>query len=82
VAGCTNAPTTEKPDNLIVTLSVEATGGNGVYRYTYDGVERADKFFDVEWARSAHLSGRVLVTSGDGQSIEKEFDFKLGDHCP
>lgn len=82
VAGCSNAPTSEKPDNVKVTLSIEATGGNGVYRYTHQGVELADKFFDVEWAKSTRLIGRVQVASGDGQSIDKEYDFRLSDHCP
>ncbi|HLF26056.1 MAG TPA: hypothetical protein VJG32_06955 [Anaerolineae bacterium] len=82
VAGCRNAPTAEKPDNVVITISVEATGGNGVYRYFHRGVEEADKFIDVEWGKNTRLNGEATVTSGDGQSLTKEYDIRPSDHCP
>jgi len=82
VAGCRNAPTAAKPDNVVITISVEATGGNGVYRYYHRDVEEPDKFIDVEWGKNTRLNGSVTVTSGDGQSLTKEYDIRPIDHCP
>ncbi len=78
-ASCRNAPTAEKPANLLITISVEATGGNGVYRYFHRDVEEPDKFIDVNWERGTRLIGRVTVTSGDGQTRDKEYDFATTD---
>jgi hypothetical protein len=77
VAGCRSAPTQEKPGNVIVTLSVEATGGNGVYRYFHRDVQEPDKFIDIAWEKGTRLNGSVTVTSGDGQTLEKEYDVDL-----
>ena len=65
-----------------MTLSVEATGGNGVYTYVHRGVEQSSKFIDVEWARNTRLIGRIVVKSGDAQSLDKEYDFKPSEYCP
>jgi hypothetical protein len=81
VAGCRAAPTAEKPDNVVITISVEATGGNGVYRYFHRDVEEPDKFIDVEWGKNTRLIGSVTVTSA-GQSLTKEYDFRPSDYCP
>jgi len=81
VAGCRDAPTAAKPDNVVITISVEATGGNGVYRYYHRDVEEPDKFIDVEWGKNTRLIGSVTVTSG-GQSLTKEYDIRPTDHCP
>jgi len=83
VAGCRSAPTQEKPGNVIVTISVEATGGNGFYRYFHRGVEEPDKFIDIAWERGTRLNGRITVTSGDGQTLEKEYDVDMKSlDCP
>jgi hypothetical protein len=81
VAGCRRAPTADKPDNVVITISVEATGGNGVYRYFHQGAEEPDKFIDVEWGENTRLIGEVTVTSGDGQSLTKEYDYLPRDYC-
>jgi hypothetical protein len=78
IAGCKSVPTPQK-NNLLITISIEATGGNGVYRYIHAGVAEADKFVDITWERGTRLIGEVTVTSGDGQSITKEYDFATGD---
>ena len=78
IAGCKSVPTPQK-NNLLITISVEATGGNGVYRYLHRSVEEPDKFIDITWERGTRLIGEVTVTSGDGQSITKEYDFATGD---
>jgi len=82
VAGCRDAPTAGKPDNVVITISVEATGGNGAYRYYHRDVEEPDKFIDIEWGKNTRLNGSVTVTSGDGQSLAKEYDIRPSDHCP
>ncbi|HET7090809.1 MAG TPA: hypothetical protein VFL17_19425 [Anaerolineae bacterium] len=81
VAGCRLAPTPEKPGNVVITISVEATGGNGVYRYFHRDVEEPDKFIDIEWEKGTRLIGEVTVTSA-GQSLTKEYDFQPTDYCP
>ena len=83
VANCKSAPTTDKPGNVTVQISVEATGGNGVYKYFNQGVEEPDKFIDIAWERGTRLIGKVMVTSGDGQTVEKEYDVSTGSlDCP
>ena len=79
VANCRNAPTTDKPGRVLVQISVEASGGNGRYRYFYQDQESPTKFIDVIGEKGTRLIGEVKVTSGDGQEIKKEFDFGIGD---
>jgi len=79
IAGCTRAPTADKPGNVVITISVEATGGNGVYRYFHvvsgTDVAEPDKLIDIAIEQGTRLIGRVVVTSGDGQTLNKEYDF-------
>jgi hypothetical protein len=80
VANCRLAPTTDKPGKVIIQISVEVTGGNGVYQYfDNDGVKWPTKFIDVPGERGTPLIGKVKVTSGGGQSIEKEYDIGFSD---
>jgi hypothetical protein len=82
-ANCRSAPTDDKPGRVIVQISVEASGGNGRYRYFYQDKESPTKFIDVVGERGTRLIGEVKVTSGDGQEIKKEFDIAIGDlECP
>ena len=83
LAVCKPAPTAEKPGNVVLTISVEAAGGNGVYRYFFRDAEEPDKFIDVSWDRGTSVNGKVTVTSGDGQVLEREFFFAPADfNCP
>jgi len=75
IAGCRKAPTADKPGNAIISISIEATGGNGVYRYFYKGIELKTKFFDVEWELGTSINDKATVVSGDGQTLEKEYFF-------
>jgi hypothetical protein len=77
-ANCRSAPTADKPGRVIVQISVEASGGNGRYRYFYQDKESPTKFIDVEGEKGTRLIGEVQVTSGDGQEINKEFDIAIG----
>ena len=79
VANCRLAPTPDKPGNVIVQISIEAVGGNGVYRYFNQGVESASKFIDIRWERGTRLIGTVAVISGDGQTVDKEYDIAIGE---
>ena len=78
-ANCRSEPTAEKPGRVIVQISIEASGGNGRYRYFYQDKESPTKFIDVIGEKGTRLIGEVRVTSGDGQEIKKEFDFAVGD---
>ncbi len=83
VANCRSAPTADKPGGVIVQISVEASGGNGRYRYFFQDKEWPTKFIDVIGEKGTRLINEVKVTSGDGQEIKKEFDIAVGQlTCP
>jgi hypothetical protein len=83
VANCRSAPTADKPGRIIVQISVEASGGNGRYRYFYQNKESPTKFIEVPGEKGTRLVGEVKVTSGDGQEITQEFDVAPGQLiCP
>jgi hypothetical protein len=83
VANCRSAPTADKPGQITVQISVEASGGNGRYRYFYQDKESPTKFIEVVGEKGTRLIGEVKVTSGDGQEIKKEFDFAANQlTCP
>jgi hypothetical protein len=83
VANCRSAPTAEKPGRIIVQISVEASGGNGRYRYFYQDKESPTKFIEVPGEKGTRVIGEVKVTSGDGQEIKQEFDVAPGQlNCP
>ena len=82
-ANCRSAPTADKPGRIIVQISVEASGGNGRYRYFYQDKESPTKFIEVVGEKGTRLIGEVKVTSGDGQEIKKEFDIAANQlTCP
>jgi hypothetical protein len=68
---------------VIVQISVEATGGNGVYAYVYQDISTTDKFIEIPWELGSRLLGKVTVNSGDGQSVIVELNVDLKDYeCP
>jgi hypothetical protein len=84
VANCRSAPTADKPGNVVVQISIEARGGNGVYKYfDNEGVQQSSKFIDIQWEKGTRMIGKVTVTSGDGQTVSKEYDIQTGSlDCP
>jgi hypothetical protein len=83
VANCRSAPTADKPGRVIVQISVEASGGNGKYRYFYQDKESPTKFIEVVGERGTRVIGEVRITSGDGQELKKPFDIGVGGlSCP
>jgi hypothetical protein len=83
VANCRSAPAVDKPGRVIVQISVEASGGNGKYRYYYLDKESPTKFIDVVGERGTRAIGEVRITSGDGQELKKPFDIGIGGlSCP
>ncbi len=76
-ANCRSAPTTDKPGRVTVQISVEASGGNGRYRYFYQDKEYPTKFIEVVGEKGTRIIGEVRVTSGDGQELKKEFDIAV-----
>ena len=79
VANCRRAPAPGKPGNVIVQISIEATGGNGDFHYFIEGVESPTKFVDITWERGSLLIGTVRVLSGDGQTVKKEYNIPIGE---
>ncbi len=84
VANCRSAPTATKPGGIVIQISVEVQGGNGVYKYfDNEGGLRTSKFIDIDWEKGARLLGKVTVTSGDGQTVEKEYSISPSElNCP
>ena len=83
VANCRSAPTADKPGNVNVQISVEATGGNGVYTYVYNDVAGTNKFIDIAWELGSRLTGTVTVNSGDGQTVDVQLNVDLKEiDCP
>jgi hypothetical protein len=83
VANCRSAPAADKPGRVIVQISVEASGGNGKYRYYYQDKESPTKFVEAVGERGTRSIGEVRVTSGDGQELKKAFDIGIGGlNCP
>ena len=82
VANCRSAPTSDKPGRVIIQISVEATGGNGQYGYTYQNKNYPTKFIDVIGEKGTRSIGEVLITSGN-QQLKQEFNISPGDlTCP
>lgn len=77
VANCRSTPTTDKPGRVTVQISVEAKGGNGRYRYFYQGKEYPTKFIEVIGEKGTRIIDQVKVTSGDGQEITQDFDISI-----
>ncbi len=83
VANCRSTPTADKPGGVTVQISVEASGGNGRYRYFYQNKESPTKFIDVLGEKGTRIIDEVKVTSGDGQELTKEFDISINElTCP
>ncbi len=82
-ANCRSTPTADKPGQVVVQISVEASGGNGRYRYFYQDKESPTKFIDVIGEKGTRIVDKVKVTSGDGQELTKEFDIAINElTCP
>ncbi|CAG0936297.1 hypothetical protein TFLX_05165 [Thermoflexales bacterium] len=82
-ANCRSAPTADKPGRVTVQISIEASGGNGRYRYFYQDKEYPTKFIEVTGEKGTRIIGAVKITSGDGQELTKEFDIAVGQlTCP
>jgi hypothetical protein len=82
-ANCRSAPTAEKPGRVLVQISVEASGGNGRYRYFYQDRESPTKFIELVGEKGTRLIDEVKVTSGDGQELKKDFDIAINQlTCP
>ncbi len=59
----------ETPRDLIGTMTVYATGGDGHYTYEFIGL-RYTNTFDFRWRSGTVLVNSLRVWSGDGQRID------------
>ncbi len=83
VANCRSAPTADKPGRVLVQISIEASGGNGRYRYFYQDNEFPTKFIELTGEKGTRLIDEVRVTSGDGQTLTQKFDIPISQlNCP
>ncbi len=88
VANCRSAPTPDKPGRVLVQISIDASGGNGTYRYFYQDQEYPTKFIELTGEKGRPIIGEVRITSGDGLTLTQPFDFYFSDrhsrhpNCP
>jgi hypothetical protein len=68
------------PQLAIATVTINATGGGGGYRYYRDDLEVEGPVFSYEWGICRANPGSFRVDSSDGQS--KKVDFFLAPPCP
>ncbi len=67
---------------VILTFKVEATGGNGVYTYVREG-QTVPQISDRPATKGNAVVDAWRVTSGDGQTLERKFQFKGSQfNCP
>jgi hypothetical protein len=59
----------DTPRDMIGTMTVYATGGNGRYTYEFIGLHTANTF-DFRWRAGTVLVNSLRVWSGDGQTID------------
>lgn len=80
IVGCRRDATRE--GGVILTLRVDATGGNGRYTYIREGVS-VPQISDRPATKGTAVIDAWRVTSGDGQFLEKKIRF-TGDQfgCP
>ncbi len=58
----------DSPPDLIGTMQVYATGGDGHYTYEFIGL-RSTNTFDFRWRTCSVLVNSLQVMSGDGQKV-------------
>jgi hypothetical protein len=64
----------------IATVTINATGGSGVYAYFRDDLQVDGPVFEYEWASCHANPGSLRVDSSDGQS--KRVDYFQNPPCP
>jgi hypothetical protein len=80
VANCRFTPTADKPGQIVIQISIEVMGGTGAYQYfDNEGKVWPTKFIDVLSEKGTASIGKVKVTSGDAQTIEKEYYIQPSD---
>ena len=80
LVGCRLDPS--RKGGIVLTFKIEATGGNGVYRY-YDEDKEVTAVYDRAATKGTAVIISYRVTSSDGQSKETKIFFKANDfNCP
>ena len=79
VAGCRTDPT--RVGGVILTMRFNPVGGNGIYRYFDDDVEKT-QIYDRLATRGSGVIAAFRVESGDGQKTPNtKLQFKVNDYC-
>jgi hypothetical protein len=58
-------------EEWIVTVVIEAWGGDGNYTYNWNREKEVEQQFEVRARACSPVVGGLIVTSGDGQEKEK-----------
>jgi len=58
-------------EDWIVTIVIEAWGGDGNYTYFWKQVEKVEQRFEIRSRACAPAAGEITVESGDGQRLTK-----------
>jgi hypothetical protein len=65
--------TAENPFMAVARVTIQATGGSGVYTYFHDDIQRSGPTFEYNWAACQGNPGSFRVDSSDGQSVRKSY---------
>ena len=61
------------PFMAIASVTIQATGGSGVYTYYHDDIRRDGLTFEYNWAACQGNPGSLRVDSSDGQTVRKNY---------
>jgi len=65
--------TASNPFMAVARVTIQATGGSGVYTYYHDDILQSGATFQYNWAACQGNPGSLRVDSSDGQSVRKNY---------
>jgi hypothetical protein len=65
--------TAGNPFVAVARVTIQATGGSGVYTYYHDDILQSGPTFEYNWAACRGNPGSLKVDSSDGQSVRKNY---------
>jgi hypothetical protein len=72
IVGCQLDPS--RGGGVVLTIRIDATGGNGIYRYYRENIE-VTQVFERPATKGTAVIETYRIMSGDGQTAEKKIRF-------